>query len=233
MIEEIFSKREQVRFFDLINYPNQEVIENILEKTVNLVPSKQNMVPYKIHVLGPDQMLLKKILFTLASRQEIPDDWYKRIQNFKTGNTALLAPYVLLFEKRLPEPNDFIQRLIDKGHKYPECCPNSHWGTGPARLASLEVGLFSSILTGLCVEQGISLSYTECLPNVYREYPADGSAPFKVNPYEGIIDFIDENIILAVSLGYQNLNISERKRLSKYTNDGETKPDINTVIKWL
>jgi hypothetical protein len=229
MIEAIFFKREQVRFFDQINVPSADLINELLLTTVKLVPSKQNMMPYKIHVLGPEHIKTKEILYTLASKQELPNDYQKRLSTLNSGNTALFAPYVLLFEKRIPIPNRYILQLISRGHRYPECDPSQHYRHN--KLAAIEVGLFSSILTGLCLEKEISVSYTECLPNVNRNNLEDQN-PIKINPYAGLINFINEDIFLALSLGYQDKNINDHERLSKHTNVGEDKPVFEEIIHW-
>jgi len=229
MIEKIFNMREQVRFFDQTNIPPPALVDDLLLKTAKLVPSKQNMMPYKIHVLGPEHIKTKEILYTLASKQELPNDYQKRLSTLNSGNTALFAPYVLLFEKRIPAPNRYILQLIDRGHQYPECDPNQHFRHN--KIAAIEVGLFSSILTGLCLERKISISYTQCLPNVNQNILEDGTL-IKINPYNGIINFISEDIFLAVSLGYQDTDINAHDRLSKYTNVGEDKPDVRDTIHW-
>ena len=163
MIEKILSTRHQVRYFDNEQYPAPDVIDTILQEAYRLVPSKQNLMPYKIHVLGPEMLDHKKELFELASKLELPNDWNKRFQISNTGNTALFAPYVLLFEKRCPEPNEFVKHLISNGHTFPTIDPLTHNTAGLVE-ASVEVGMFASVLTSLCLEQGISVSYTGCIP---------------------------------------------------------------------
>jgi len=229
MIEAIFFKREQVRFFDQINVPSADLINELLLTTVKLVPSKQNMMPYKIHVLGPEHIKTKEILYTLASKQELPNDYQKRLSKLNSGNTALFAPYVLLFEKRMPMPNRYLLQLIRRGHRCPECDPIWHWRF--SKLSAIEIGLFSSILTGLCLEKEISISYTQCLPTVDRKMLEDKTL-IKINPYEGLIDFISEDIFLAVSLGYQDMSVHEHDRLARHTNVGEHKPRAEDIIHW-
>jgi hypothetical protein len=83
----------------------------------------------------------------------------------------------------------------------------------------------------LCLEKEISVSYTECLPNVNRINFEDQNA-IKINPYNGLVDFISEDIFLALSLGYQDTNKREHERLSKHTNVGEHKPLVKDIIHW-
>ena len=45
-IEETFKKRFQARRFLKDKIPDKELIKSLLEKTFELVPSKQSLVPY-------------------------------------------------------------------------------------------------------------------------------------------------------------------------------------------
>ena len=51
-IFEAFNSRHQTRYFDHEKIPSKEFIENILYKTHELVPSKQNLMPYAVKILG-------------------------------------------------------------------------------------------------------------------------------------------------------------------------------------
>lgn len=220
MIEKILSKRHQVRYFDNKQYPTSEIINTILQETYRLVPSKQNLMPYKVHVLGPEMVDHKKELFKIASKKELPNDWNKRFQIPNTGNIALFAPYVLLFEKRCPEPNEFVKRLIANGHTFPTIDPLTH-NTGGLVEASTEVGMFASVLTSLCLEQGISVSYTGCIP------PYLPTEKFK---------FLNNNFVfLSLSLGYESSNdeyqLAKDKDISERV--GETKPNVDEIISWV
>ena len=63
---EVFSKRRQTKDFKS-KFPEQKIIKQIIQKTFDLVPSKQNLVPYKVTVLGPDNPIEKDILENLTS----------------------------------------------------------------------------------------------------------------------------------------------------------------------
>ena len=227
MLEKVFNKRRQIRFFDQEVVPEQSTIESILNRTYELVPSKQNMIPYKVHILGPEHTEIKDRLYFLASRQELPEAFEEqRLKKTYRGNTQLRAPYVLLFEKRCPTPNQYILDRIEQGHNYPECDLKKHndFKTGPA----VEIGMFISILTGLCVEQDIDISYTQCLPDVRKK---NGE---KINPFKDYnINFIDNFVFIAISLGYRNRNKEYKDYiLSRDTNKGEIKPPVSDIIKW-
>ena len=68
MIEELFSKRRQIRAaWDQKRVPSKETIQDILERTLNIAPSKQNMFPFKIHAYGPDDLEKKQIVGQICS----------------------------------------------------------------------------------------------------------------------------------------------------------------------
>ena len=67
-IEEIFSKRRQIRSaWDQKRLPSKETIKNLLERTLNFAPSKQNLYPFKIHAYGPDDLEKKQIIGQICS----------------------------------------------------------------------------------------------------------------------------------------------------------------------
>ena len=85
---EIFSKRRQIKRFKS-EVPKEETIKEILEKTFAVVPSKQNLIPYKVIVLGPSNPIEKDILEDLTSLAIV--DKRKVFHN---------APYIIFFSTR-------------------------------------------------------------------------------------------------------------------------------------
>ena len=51
--EQLFKSRTQCKKFSRKKIPDRALVEKLLNKTFELVPSKQNLVPYKVKVLGP------------------------------------------------------------------------------------------------------------------------------------------------------------------------------------
>tara|TARA_B110000977_G_scaffold193984_1_gene269791 strand:- start:6965 stop:7516 length:552 start_codon:yes stop_codon:yes gene_type:complete len=143
-IEELFTTRRQIRSFDSEKIPSRELIEDLLHKTFSLTPSKQNIFPYSVHVIGPEHYALKDELYLLSQHLG------------QTSNTQSLAPYNLLFTPRLAKPNSFSNEIAQ---------------------VNIEVGMFSAILTGLCVEQGLSVGYMLCYKDdvsYWTNFPNDG-----------------------------------------------------------
>ena len=69
-VEQLFDSRRQIRRFNHIDIPEKNLVENLLEKTWRLVPSKQQCMPYKVHVLGPERKKEKEILYDQSTKVE-------------------------------------------------------------------------------------------------------------------------------------------------------------------
>lgn len=202
MIEDIFASRTQTRNFKKFDYPEENLVHSMIEKTFNIVPSKQNLIPYMIHVLGPSHYEYKKKLYKIVSNSGGGGNY---------GNTNVFAPYVLLFTCRLCFPNNFVLRKIHNDiHKFPACDVKKYFNRNP--VAWLEMGMFSTILTGMCLEKGISVGYLRCFSNDLNDWKD--------------IDFINDPVVYSMQLGYKE---HEKHHFEK----GEDRPCIDEVINWV
>lgn len=209
----IMESRKQIREFDNKKVPDESVIEEIINQTFALVPSKQKLMPYTVHVLGPKHEDLKDNLYKMTMKHE----GRRKEEYYKVGNRQLLAPYVLLFERRIPRSNNFVNELQNKGRNfnYDLGMKNSH--------APIECGMFITILTGLCIIKGLSISYTSCMPDVGED---------KNGFVDSGIPFIKHPVLTMVSIGYPDYAVPEEALYARNTNIGEQKPNIDEVIKW-
>ena len=174
--------------------PEKDLIDSLLKKTFEIVPSKQSLVPYKIIVLGPDSKLKK----------EMKD---ASLTYFQPAY-ELDSPYVIVFtERKITKVNPSVQRRIWKKHPYDKILNTG----GGLKEKSLEVGMFATILTELCLENELSIGYTLCFPDEIGE---------KLNP---VYDLMITDPFLIMSIGY-----SYQKRSLKAKD--EYKPDIDEVI---
>lgn len=174
MIEDILKKRKQIKVYSKDNVPSKEMIETLLSKAYDCVASKQNLIPYKIHVLDKSKKEIKNLLYKLSS-------------STKGGNKnhELQAPYVLVFTKRLVDkPNPETQRKINLGHDYPLTDPK-RYKDYEADVA-IEIGMFAKTLSALCLEKGLDVSYILCLSNNNDERWNDEK-----------LKFIDDEIMFA------------------------------------
>tara|TARA_B100000029_G_C17473699_1_gene922904 strand:+ start:60 stop:638 length:579 start_codon:yes stop_codon:yes gene_type:complete len=172
--------------------PEKDLIDSLLKKTFEIVPSKQSLVPYKIIVLGPDSKLKKEM-------QQASKTYYQPAYE-------LDSPYVIVFtERKITKPNPSVQRRIWKKHPYDKIL---NIGSG-LKEKSIEVGMFATIFTELCLENELSIGYTLCFPDKINEQFKD--------------EFMITDPFLIMSIGY-----SYQKRSLKAKD--EYKPDIDEVI---
>ena len=198
MIEDIYAKRELCKVFTK-DIPDSDTMMSIIQKTHRLVPSKQNLMPYKIHVLGPDCVNFKEELFKITSGTD----------SKVNTNFQVFAPYVLIFTCRLANPNPHVQRQIENGHQYKSCFPETYNSNSCVRKAYLEVGKWSTIFSGLCLEKSIDISYTKCFSFDKKDWTT--------------LPFVKDNPIFVVSAGYH-----DKTQVMKIP--GETKPDFDEVV---
>ena len=203
--EQLFKSRTQCKKFSRKKIPDRALVEKLLNKTFELVPSKQNLVPYKVKVLGPEHSKLKRKFEDIIVQNTAGGGGDK---NYNVSS----APYDLLFTTRLVKPNEHIQERIRKGHSYRTCDANEYkWQKIDY---SIEIGMFASVLTGLCIENKIDVSYLLCFPSEqqhYENFPLDG-----------------EDLIFSMQLGYKELGVGPA-----YIEDKSYKPDVSEVISWI
>ena len=113
---------------------------NQLKKTYELVPSKQSLIPYKVVVLGPENPEKEEFRkFTVDGNRGQPA-------------VELRSPYVLLFtEREIDNVSPSISKKIKQGHPYTilKIGNDKHD-------KCIEIGMFSTILTELCLFHGLS-----------------------------------------------------------------------------
>lgn len=181
----------QIRYFRQDKHPEEEMIKSLITETYNLVPSKQKLVPYKIHVFGPNRSKEKEALY-LASKS-------KNAKVNIINNYQLFASYILLFTSRLCDnPNEQAKSLIKKGHNLPGCDLNEYKNSTVTRC--IEIGMFCNNLSHMCLNNNLDIAYTACLPVTINH----------------LIPEIKENIYLAMSIGYADDAYPYKKNKYQY-----------------
>jgi hypothetical protein len=202
VIEKLLSKRKQVRQYSVEKIPNLEDVNRIINKTYDLVASKQSLVPYKITVLGPHKKEEKQELYNLSVKNDGGH-----------GNENIFAPYVLCFTNRLVDnPNLSVKRKVAKGHRYDLLDPEKYRTRGME--VGVEVGMFSKILTLLCMEYNFDVSYLLCFSDSASQQ----------------LSFLNDKLIFSLQIGYQKSSDIKDKFLK---DADEYKPDITEIVEWL
>jgi len=202
-VEELYKKRYQVKMFDKVNIPDEGVIKELLDKAFDLTASKQNLMPYKIHVLGPKHHEYKKVFYELSSSR--PGG---------VQNSNIMAPYVLLFSFRLVEnPNPSVQRKIKRGDEY-ACCDSKRYRNQKSQ-TGIEIGMYAKVLTALCMEKDLQVSYLLCYPDWNN-----GDKKWEK------LDFLKDPLLFSMQIGYEYGVVYGKSK-------NEYKPEKNEVINWL
>ena len=197
-------KRQQTREYDVKKLPDKKIVEDIIEKAFKLTASKQNLYPYKVHILGPDNKDFKKVFYDIVNHQP---------GGLKNWNVAQ-APYCLIFTKRfVANPDPEIYDRMNKGDGYNVCDPENYHKDDKS--SAIEVGMFAKVLTTLVLEKNMDVSYTGCFPS-YN----DNKELWKKLP------FIEDDVIFSMQFGYRFSDYSFKQKKEK-------KPDINEVISWV
>ena len=218
MIEQLLKKRRNCKLY-LDKVPSKELIEKILSKTYECIASKQGLVPYKVHVLGPEKIETKKLMLKLSANPGL-DNGYSETKG-GIDNMDLLAPYVLIFTTRLAKPNIATQKKIDDyGAYYPQCDPKYYRDFYDE--ANIEIGMFSKVVTMFAMENNLDVSYVLCLSNKMYEKEND-------NPLFSFMKGEDQ-LLFVMTLGYMD---KDNDRNNIIISIEDNKPQQKEIINWV
>ena len=262
-IEELFSKRRQIRSaWDTEKVPSKELVQDLLTRTLKIAPSKQNLYPFKIHAFGPDNEKEKRIvekICCLYTEGSVNNFDLSKARLKAIGQDNNLPAWVLVFELRKCEPNTFIKEYSQmyKGDS-PYVTPDDVQGTASRfgqisekrfrestnkALACIEVGMFTKILAGLCLENELAISYIKSFP----EWAWKGQRnEYSKNKNKNGLDWdalpqITEAPLLVVQIGYKADMVDllsstvEVDGVIHSTKGGillEDKPSIDTIVQF-
>ena len=172
MYEELIKKRRQVRAaWDNKRIPSKEEVESLLKTCLDITPSKNNLQPFKIHVIGPDNKKELDILTGICALHKTGSvARYEREMDNEKDFEHKRPPYTLLFTLRLAEDNQFTAEHEKRhesqpyGKRFSQSDPTGYQRTANRNLASLETGMFIMSLTALALEKGLSTSFIQSWP---------------------------------------------------------------------
>ena len=211
MIEKIYKNRYHTTNFNQ-NVPDKKLVKILLKKTYELVPSKQSILPYKIDVLGPDQANERKTLVKFCE-SETALSYGHKIDN-SVGVDCIKSPYILVFTTR--KINDLSESMKDSYKRNSWCWPVIDNANQVVDSQLIEIGMFSTILTGLCLEKKMCVSYSMLFPQ--RDY----------HKWKDI-DFITGKVIFMMGLGHSDME----KPIDKVASGYERKPPIENIIRYI
>jgi len=228
-ISSVLQKYRYVREYDTSAEIDQSTVEKCIQTAWKNTPSKNNFMNYRVTVVGPDRQDLKDDAFNLClynecrmdSKLEVEQFWKERyldknivpqFYNIKS------CSYMLIFSQRLcpiDELNPWQQYSIDQGRYYEQC--DSADQSRAAKGAVLESGLFASNLGALCLENGLDISHTLCMPWEPKLWKNFG---IEKDP---VVIFI---MTIGKGLVYRRDHLEEVEKEDK-------KPDFHKVVQFL
>lgn len=243
MIEDLFSKRRQIRAaWDHNRIPSKELIHDLITRAFNIAPSKQNLFPFKIHVIEPDNdqdhYNISKIcaLFKTGSVNNWEMDDEQAYETLKATNRK--PPWVLVFELRKSEPNEFVKQHSAKHNDYGRFLQvmDPYYRRLPnTMLAAIEVGMFVKCLGGLCLENDLAISYIKSYPEWIVGKEDEWIKGINNYGYNwDALPQITELPILVVQIGYV-ADMKDSLATNAVNPDEEyweNKPSIDTLVEY-
>jgi len=226
MIFDNLNKRKHVYEYRNDEIPAFDTIKDILHKSWRVTPSKQNIMPYKVSVLGPNSKLTKQKIYNKVVGNHV----YMEEEGLKLGyiekvsneinphyRHVLYNPYLLVFSQRVctdKDINPFYQRQIANGHFMEQA--SVEWVHRIKSSTAVEVGLFAQNIASLCLEQDIDYSFTVCFPG-------------DVNKWKDV-SFVEHPVLLLMSLG--KAKMYRRDFLPQASSDLDYKTAFENVVQF-
>lgn len=224
MIFENLKKRKHVYEYKEDDIPSEDLVRDLLHKTWEVTPSKQNIMPYKVSVLGSDDFETKnKIYQKVVGNHKYMEEEGVKIGHIKHVSNeinphyrhVLYNPYLIVFSQRVctdKDINPFYKQKIKEGHFMEQA--SEEWVHRIKSSTAVEVGLFAQNLASLCLEQDIDYSFTVCFPGDVKKWHD--------------IPFVDHSVLLLMSLG--KAKIYRRDFLPQASSNLDYKTAFDNVV---
>ena len=242
-LQELLKKRSNITFFREDKIPDKEIVEDILQKTHNSLPSKYNFSTYEVEVYGPEHFDEKKsvALATVCSsagkpfrNSNKPEDFEKLeelydlwIESHKQKrklseelnnlhfNNQVRAPYLLVYTKKenILTKSQIESDYYKKGRLEDVFNVDNNKDNG---MWLIQSGMHGILTSAFAVEKGLDVSFCKCY--FYNNY-IHTNILRKANKNS-------KNIAFLLGLGY-------RDNTKPQYETKVTKAKINEVIKWV
>lgn len=208
--------------------PPRDIIEKVLWKTWKTTPSKNNAMPYKVFVYGPDKKEEKEKVWNMVYKNHVKAEKIAVEKGFATRTEdgtpnpyyehIKYNPYLVCIHCQPREPNKFYQEQVKKGMFFDQAWPE--YVDRFIDTSAVEAGMFIQVLTNYLLEEKIDISYTSCFHRQVEKWQEEGLDHIKYRP------------IILLSIGY-----AERYRYEDLKDRGRThediKPEYKDMIEWV
>ena len=223
---DLLENRHHVKEYD-VDIPPKELIDEALYKAWKTTPSKNNAMPYKVFVLGPNEWQKKSLVHQMvhsnhkdaekramargeATRTEggRPNPYYEHIKK---------NPYLFCIHAQPREPNEFYTRQVELGMFFDQA-----W---PSRVdkfidtSAVEVGMFIQNLSTYLLEKKIDVSYTSCFFRDIKKWHEVG------------LTYADYRPIILMSAGYKKVYRKDVPYIKNGLSD--IKPEFKDMVEWI
>lgn len=226
--------RRHVKKYRKDMIPSKASIERALWKAWKTTPGKNNAMPYKVHVWGPDMEMHKEAIHNLAIKSHRNTE-LEAVKNPMLPNTVTQEddfpegnfpnpfyehiaynPYLFTIHSRISTPNKWYEERIKEGHHYDQ-------GYDIEKIidsVSVEVGMFASNLGYYLLEEGLDISYNSCFVRNVEEWHEVGLHNVKTRP------------ITMISCGYaERYREEDLKQMGKL--EWDRKPIFDDIVEWM
>ena len=223
---DLLENRHHVKeYSDII--PKKELIENSLWKAWKTTPSKNNAMPYKVFVYGPEhkEEKIKVWEMVFSNHKDAEIRAVKRGQSTKTEGGKpnpyyehiKYNPYLFCIHAQPREPNKFYERQVKLGMFFDQAWPERIENF--IDTTALEVGMFAQNLSSFLLEEKIDVSYTSCFRRDIKHWHKAG------------LTHADYRPIMLITAGYSK----EYRKDVPYVKEGlpDIKPEYEEMIQWI
>tara|TARA_B100001057_G_scaffold499747_1_gene611609 strand:- start:19492 stop:20184 length:693 start_codon:yes stop_codon:yes gene_type:complete len=223
MILDNLKKPRHVTEYDITKpLISKDVISELLKNAYEVTPSKNNIVAWQVHVLGPEHQKYKDIIYDKScdndTRMNKGNTEFEDIASGterKDVNYANLTScqYLLIITQRLGTLTSTYQKLAWKRGIFFDPCTEKGLEDSREPIC-VESGMFAMAFRGLAAEKGIDTSFTGNFsrsPEHWKELP-----------------FIDRRVNLMITVGH-----AKKYRRETFPIDYDYKPNYEDIIKWI
>lgn len=242
-LEELLKKRSNITFFREDKIPDKEIIEDILQKTHNSLPTKNNFSIYEVEVYGPEHFDEKKSValstvcssagkpFTKSNKpedfeklEELYDLWIeshkqkRKLSEELTNihfNNQVRAPYLLVYTKKenILTKSQTESDYFKKGRLENVFNVDNNKENG---MWLIQSGMHGILTSAFAIEKGLDASFCKCyFYNTHIHSNILRKAVKKTN-----------DIAFLLGIGYKD---ETKHQYKTYV----PKADIDEIVKWV
>ena len=210
--------------------PPKEVVDKALWEAWKTSPSKNNAMPWKVFVMGPEHKEEKikvwrmirgnhvdreKLAVEEGEATKTEGGWEGKqnpfYEHIKTG------AYLFAIHAKPRQPNPFYEQQVKEGMYFDQA-----WESQINKFidtSAVEVGMFIQNLSSFLLEKNIDVSYTSCF---YRD----------IKKWHNIgLNYAEYRPIILMTCGYAKTY--RKDSITNFAKREDKKPEFKEIVKWI